>query len=43
MPANAPGSLSSQQYLEVMAYLLLQNGFVTSGQALDNLGGISLK
>ena len=44
MPANAPGSLSSQQYLEVTAYLLLQNGYVSSGQAMDSasLGGIPL-
>ena len=44
MPANAPGSLSSQEYLELTAYLLLQNGFVSSGQAVDSasLGGIPL-
>lgn len=29
MPASAPGSLSSKQYLEVLIYLLAQNGFPT--------------
>jgi alcohol dehydrogenase (cytochrome c) len=45
MPFNAPGSLSAQQYLEVTAYLLVQNNFVSSGQVLDSasLGGIALK
>jgi adhesin HecA-like repeat protein len=44
MPFEAPGSLSSQQYLDVTAYLLLQNGLVSSGQAMDSasLGGIPL-
>lgn len=44
MPADAPGSLSAQEYLEVTAFLLLQNGFVSSGQAMDSasLGGIPL-
>jgi alcohol dehydrogenase (cytochrome c) len=27
MPANAPGSLSKQQYLQVMAYILSKNGY----------------
>ena len=45
MPASAPGSLSSQQYLEVTAYLIVQNSFVSSGQALEvgGLVGITLK
>jgi len=45
MPATNPGSLSSQQYLEVTAYLLVQNNFVTDGQAMDSasLSGITLK
>ena len=45
MPASNPGSLSSQQYLEVTAYLLVQNNFVTDGQAMDSasLSGITLK
>jgi mono/diheme cytochrome c family protein len=45
MPFNAPGSLSSQQYLELLAYLLVQNNFVSSGQAMDSasLGSITLK
>jgi cytochrome c len=44
MPLNAPGSLSSQQYLEITAYLLLQNSYVSSGQAMDSssLGSISM-
>lgn len=35
MPQNAPGSLTQQQYLEVTAYLLLQNGLVQPSQPLD--------
>ncbi|HZD90422.1 MAG TPA: cytochrome c [Pseudolabrys sp.] len=27
MPANAPGSLSKKQYLQVMAYILSKNGY----------------
>ena len=44
MPANAPGSLSPQQYLQVTAHILLQNNYVTGNTPLDtsNLGGVPL-
>jgi mono/diheme cytochrome c family protein len=35
MPFNAPGSLSEEQYLQLLAYLLEQNKFVTTGAQLD--------
>jgi mono/diheme cytochrome c family protein len=35
MPFNAPGSLSQEQYLQLLAYLLEQNSFVTTGSRLD--------
>lgn len=45
MPFDAPGSLSSQQYQEVLAYLLVQNNFVSPGTAWDpdKLSDIALK
>jgi len=45
MPFNAPGSLSHQDYLNVLAYLLIQNNDVTSSTAFSEsgLGGITLK
>jgi mono/diheme cytochrome c family protein len=45
MPANAPGSLSAQQYLEVVTYLLVQNNDVTSDTVINTnqLGAITLK
>ncbi len=45
MPANAPGSLSQQDYLDVVSYLLVQNNYVSPGTALDTsrLGSINLK
>jgi alcohol dehydrogenase (cytochrome c) len=45
MPLDAPGSLSQQQYLEVVSYFLVQDSFVSSGTALDasNLGSVTLK
>jgi mono/diheme cytochrome c family protein len=45
MPLNAPGSLSQQDYLEVVSYLLVQNNFVSSGTALDagSLNSVTLK
>jgi alcohol dehydrogenase (cytochrome c) len=45
MPFNNPGTLSSQQYLELTAFLLVQNSYVQSGQAMDSasLAGIALK
>jgi mono/diheme cytochrome c family protein len=44
MPGAAPGSLSEQAYLEVTAFLLLQNNLVTSGALFNTgiLGSISL-
>ena len=42
MPASAPGSLSAQQYLEVTAYLLVQNNYVSSGQVLEVAGLVSI-
>jgi sulfane dehydrogenase subunit SoxC len=45
MPANAPGTLSQEQYLQVTAYMLLQNNIVKPDTQLGTgmLGGISLK
>lgn len=34
MPLNNPGSLSEQQYLDVTAYVLAQNGYEPTGEAL---------
>jgi PQQ-dependent dehydrogenase (methanol/ethanol family) len=38
MPLGQAGKLSKQQYLEVTAYLLSQNGFGAGGTALDDKG-----
>ncbi|OGO07296.1 MAG: hypothetical protein A2Y92_04660 [Chloroflexi bacterium RBG_13_57_8] len=35
MPQNAPGSLQTQQYLEVTAYLLVKNNIVWPGNPFD--------
>ena len=35
MPFNKPGSLSEEQYLQLLAYLLEQNNFVPTGTRLD--------
>jgi hypothetical protein len=45
MPFRSPGSLSAQQYLELTAYLLVENNFVSGGQALDSasLAGTALQ
>jgi cytochrome c len=45
MPVNAPGSLSQQDYLDILSYLLVQNNFVSSSTALDasNLNNVTLK
>lgn len=46
MPFNAPGSLAHQGYLQVLAYLLLQNNYVNQSTILVNegqLGVIALK
>jgi mono/diheme cytochrome c family protein len=44
MPQNAPGSLSPEAYLQVTAYLLVQNNEVQPSAPLDssNLDGIQL-
>jgi hypothetical protein len=34
MPANAPGRLSKQNYLDVIAYILARNGYPSGDQAL---------
>ncbi len=45
MPFDAPGSLSSQEYQNVLAFLLVQNNYVTSGTAFNSnqFGNIQLK
>jgi alcohol dehydrogenase (cytochrome c) len=44
MPANAPGSLSTDQYLSVTAFLLQQNGYPSGSHPLDatTLSGVNL-
>jgi hypothetical protein len=45
MPQNSPGSLTHQQYLNVLAYILLQANDVSGSTAFDEgqLSGITLK
>ncbi len=45
MPFNAPGSLPHAQYVQVTAYLLVQNNYLAASAPYDesNLGNISLK
>lgn len=45
MPFNAPGSLTQQEYLEILSFILLQNNLVAPGSVLDTtkLSGILLK
>jgi hypothetical protein len=45
MPQNAPGSLSHQDYLNVLCYLLVQNNYAFPAAAFDEsaLAGIQLK
>ena len=45
MPLNAPGSLSHQDYLNVLSYLLVQNKYATATAAFDEnaLGNLQLK
>jgi polar amino acid transport system substrate-binding protein len=45
MPVGAPGSLTAGQYLQLTAFLLLQNGFVKAADPLDaaKLSAIPLK
>ncbi|MBI4295538.1 MAG: hypothetical protein HY667_00325 [Chloroflexi bacterium] len=38
MPLEAPGSLTPQEYLEVMSFLMLQNGFAGAGTTLNPNG-----
>jgi mono/diheme cytochrome c family protein len=38
MPLNAPGSLSHQDYLNVLSYLLVQDNFVGSSTAFNESG-----
>ncbi|MBI4284694.1 MAG: hypothetical protein HY670_02180 [Chloroflexi bacterium] len=35
MPQEAPGSLTRQEYLEVLSYLMLQNGFIDEKVPFD--------
>lgn len=47
MPLNAPGSLSSTEYLDVLAYLLEVNGYPSGSHKLtasnDELNGIKIE
>ena len=45
MPFDAPGSLTHQQYLELLSYLLVQNSYVQSASIFDEnqLGSVALK
>jgi len=45
MPLDAPGSLSNEQYHQLLCFVLLQNNLVSSGTPFspDQLGTISLK
>jgi polar amino acid transport system substrate-binding protein len=44
MPANHPGTLTAEQYLQATAYILVENGFVQRDASLgrDLMGGIQL-
>ena len=45
MPANAPGSLTQQEYVQVLCFILRQNKFVSADTAIDpnQLERITLK
>lgn len=45
MPFNAPGSLSADQYRQVLSFFLVENSFVTAGTAFNasQLGSVSLQ
>lgn len=45
MPPNAPGSLTAEQYVQVLAWLLLGNGYVQPDTVLDvgNLANLLLR
>jgi len=36
MPFDAPGSLSSQDYLNLLAFLMVQNGYLSATAAYDS-------
>jgi cytochrome c len=36
MPFSAPGSLTRQQYLDLLSFLLVQNNYVSAGTAFDS-------
>lgn len=38
MPKNRPGRLAQPEYQQVLAYLLAQNGYVTSSEVFDTNG-----
>jgi len=44
MPADRPGSLTAEQYLQVTSFILVQNNFVQPSAPLasTSLGGVSL-
>jgi len=42
MPANSPGILAQQEYLQVVAYLLLQNFYVAPDRILTFSNLISI-
>ena len=44
MPQSSPGSLSSSAYLQIMAYMLIESGFVQPEDIFDagNLANVSL-
>lgn len=41
MPLNQPGSLTQEQYVDIMAYALQKNGYASGGQALNNQQALS--
>jgi polar amino acid transport system substrate-binding protein len=45
MPALNPGSLSNQEYLEILSYLLVENNYISAETPFDEtrLGNISLE
>jgi mono/diheme cytochrome c family protein len=43
MPADGPGSLADSDYLDIVAFLLKQNGFPSGPSELGRPGGDSLK
>lgn len=43
MPMDHPGSLTPQQYLQVTAYLLVQNNILQTSASMSNLGSVPLK